>query len=141
MFTENDKETSPEFKNWLSSYIKFTNSHSRVVTVLHRTCCSPFFTIKVVKLFLNGKADPNAQAKDGYTPLHYLAANKYFPNVAEATKLLLGVGARLDQPNNVGATSLDYFKARKTYLEQIGIVPDPYLQMLSLSCIVLSFPP
>ena len=101
MFTEHDKETSPEFQKWLASYIKFTNSHPGVLTVLHSICSRSTLPIKIIQLFTSGKADPNAQCDDGNSPLHLLAVSKNFSNVAEATKLLLDVGAHLDLSNKV----------------------------------------
>ena len=141
MFVENDKETKEEFQKWLADYIKFTNSHPGVYTILHRTCtkCPPMSTIKIIQLFIDGKTDPNVKDEDGDTPLHYLALNKKFPDVAAAaTKLLLGVGAHLDQSNNGGITPLDFFNARKTYLDKKGIVAHPYLQKLACTILPLS---
>ena len=139
MFTENDKETSPVFKKWLADYIKFTNSHPGLLTILHCTCSSPFLTIKVVQLFINGKADHNAQDVDGDTPLHCLAMSQNFSNVSAAVKLLLGVGAHMDLSNKKGVTPLDCFKFRKIHLDQNGL-SDPYIDaitrpVLPLTCL------
>ena len=141
MFIENDKETSPEFQKWLSGYFKFTNSHPGVYTILHRTCfkCPPMSTIKIIQLFIVGKVDPNVKNEHGDTPLHCLAHRKQFSDVAvAATKLLLSVGAHLDQSNKKGVTPLDLFKARKTYLDKKGLVPDPYIQKLTHTLLPLS---
>ena len=138
MFTEHDKETSPEFQKWLASYIKFTNSHPGVLTVLHTICTRSRSTvpIKIIQLFTNGKADPDAQYGNGNTPLHYLGVSKYFSNVAEATKLLLDVGAHLDQGNKVGVTPLDLFKARKMFLDR-NEISDPYIDALTRTVLPL----
>ena len=136
MFVENDKETSPGFKKWLADYIKFTNSHPGLLTILHCTCSSPFLTIKIVQLFTNGKTDPNAQDVDGDTPLHYLAMSKNFPGVEEAVKLLLSVGVHLDLSNKKGVTPLDLFKANKMYLDQKGLF-DPYIDELTRTVLPL----
>ena len=138
MFTENDKETSPVFKKWLADYIKFTNSHPGLLTILHCTCTRSPLPIKIVQLFTNGKTDPNAQDVDGDTPLHLLAMSKNFPGVEEAVKLLLSVGAHLDLSNNYGITPLDFFKANKMYLERNELVPDPYLQKLTRTVLPLT---
>ena len=133
MFTEHEKAGSLEFKKWLAGYIKFTNSHPGVSTVLHVSCHT-----KTVQLFLDGKADPNAKDELGNTPLHYLAFNKNFSsNVATATKLLLVAGAHLDQCNNYGCTALDLFKGRKVYLDQKGL-SDPYINALTRTVLPLS---
>ena len=91
MFAELGKETSPALRKWLADYIKFTNSHPGVYTVLHHLftniwstvevyCLSPFST-KIFQLFINGKADSNAQDGFGNTPLHLLAMkNNIFKN-------------------------------------------------------------
>ena len=136
MYTEHDKETSPEFKKWLSRYIQFTNSHPGVYTVLHAICfhCSPL-SIKIAQLFLRGKADPNVKDENGNTPLHYLAMFcDNFPNVSAAIKLLLGEGAHLDEGNDKGVTPLDLFKAK----EKRKLVPDPHLQELTRTVLPLS---
>ena len=138
MFVENDKETSPEFQKWLASYIKFTNSHPGVLTVLHSICSRSTLPIKIIQLFINGKADPNAQYDDGNSPLHLLAVGKNFSNVAEATKLLLDVGAHLDLSNKVGVTPLDLFKDRQMYLYQNGLPNDPYIDALIRTVLPLS---
>ena len=136
MFVENDKETSPEFQKWLASYIKFTNSHPGVLTVLHSICSRSTVPIKIIQLFINGKADPNAQYDDGNSPLHLLAVGKKLSNVAEATKLLLDVGAHLDQGNKVGVTPLDLFKARKMFLDR-NEISDPYIDALTRTVLPL----
>ena len=84
-------ETSPEFKKWLWGYIKFTNSHPGIFTVLHATCWCPHLPIEIVQLLIENGSLPNAKDDDGCTPLHYLAWNKN-SNVAAAVKLLLGDG-------------------------------------------------
>ena len=137
MFTENDKETSPVFKKWLADYIKFTNSHPGLLTILHCTCTRSPLPIKIVQLFTNGKANPNAQDVDGDTPLHYLAMSKNFPGVEEAVKLLLNVGAHLDLSNKKGVTPLDLFKANKMYLDQKGLF-DPYIDELTRTVLPLT---
>ena len=136
MFTEHDKETSPEFKKWLADYIKFTNSHPGLLTILHCTCTRSPLPIKIVQLFTNGKTDPNAQDVDGDTPLHLLAMSKNFPGVEEAVKLLLSVGVHLDLSNKKGVTPLDLFKANKMYLDQKGLF-DPYIDELTRTVLPL----
>ena len=138
MFTENDKETVPEFKKWLWDYIKFTNSHSGVFTALHAVSYWRRLPIKIVQLFLRGEADANAKDGNGYTPLHYVARNGNFSNIATATKLLLDAGAHLDVGNNSGVTPLDAFKARNNYFERKGIVPCPYLQQVTRTVLPLT---
>ena len=138
MFTENDKETIPEFKKWLSDYIKFTNSHPGVFTALHATSYRPKLPVKVVQLLLCEKAEPNARDRNGYTPLHYVARNKNLSNVAAATKLLLDAGAHLDEGSNKGVTPLDVFKVRNNYFERKGFVPCPYLQQLTRTVLPLT---
>ena len=72
IFVENDKQTCEEFQKWLSGYIKFTNSHPGVSTVLHSNCQSSL-SPKLFQLFLQDGADPNAKDECGNTPLYYLA--------------------------------------------------------------------
>ena len=137
MFTENDQEGSPEFKKWFAGYIKFINSHPGVTTALHVHCQSVHLSTKIVQLFLDGGADPNAQDDDGNSPLHHLAKSKDFTNVAAATKLLLSKGAHLDQSHKHGVTPLDYFKERKRYLDHNGL-SDPYIDALTRTVLPLS---
>ena len=83
--------------------VTVADSHPGVYTVLHSTClatnCLP---LKIVQLFIRGGADPNAKGDDGDTPLHYVAFSEDYGNVSATliTKLLLSVGAHLDQGNN-----------------------------------------
>ena len=138
MFTEHDKQTSEEFRKWLAIYIKFTNSHPGVFTVLHANCQTVDLSTKIVQMFLDGGADPTAKDETGNTPLHCLAMSKNFSNVVvAATKLLLSVGAHLDQVNDYELTPLDLFKSRKTYLDQKGL-PDPYIDALTRTVLPLS---
>ena len=97
MFTAHGKETSPEFKKWLSGYIKFTNSHPGVFTAFHATCGFPNLPIKIVQLFIEGGSLPNAEDENGNTCLHFLAWNKKSPNFKAAVNLLLGAGAFIDE--------------------------------------------
>ena len=45
MFTELGKEPSPAFRKWLADYIKFTNSHPGVCTVLHNIWSTVEYTV------------------------------------------------------------------------------------------------
>ena len=149
MFAELGKETSPAFRKWLADYIKFTNSHPGVYTVLHHLVTniwstvevyslSPFST-KIFQLFINGKADSNAQDGFGNTPLHLLAMKNNFSEFsAVSAELLLDVGAHLDLSNNDGFTPLDYLKDLKNHLELKGFVPDPFLLELTRTVLPLS---
>ena len=138
MFIYHDKETTPEFQKWIARYIKFTNSHPGVYTVLHNLCYSPRLTNKIIKLFLqDGKADANAQDDDGDTPLHYLALNPFFLNIG-AIKLLLVAGAHLDLSNKTGITPLHIFNVRKKSHEEGGKLFHPDLQELTRTVLPLS---
>ena len=97
------------------------------------------FPIKIFQLFINGKADSNAQDGFGNTPLHLLAMKNNFSEFsAVSAELLLDVGAHLDLSNNDGFTPLDYLKDLKNHLELKGFVPDPFLLELTRTVLPLS---
>ena len=77
---------------------------------------------EVIKVLLEGGANPNVQNSQGDTPL--ICATKYAGGKAVTVKLLVEAGTDLAMQDNNGKTALDYAKAKKQE-EAIALLVKP----------------
>lgn len=133
------QQESRLFRQKISHLISLDHRNSDNRNLLHNvTCCFQIVPTNVLQLFLELGADPNATDREGNTPLHLLAENKWERSRTDAARMLLDFGGHLDHANRSGITALDRLKKRMQSLVRRGN-PDSNLEsiiqtVLSLSC-------